>query len=197
MFLQLAERSLEDHESVLQVYRSWGHTEDNRFYFRKDFRKYEFFHNPSVSLQTKIRIVEKTSLLKAMYFIFLILVHFPYGLQFDHRIRDSFSRDVCKLQLGFFKPFVLFFSAILPAKYVGCKNAEREHRFTRSHLEDKSPEKYFAAGEEFALTSWSSRKQHCNSVSVGTVYTQCTLRIHLTYSALWSYTTTTICSFLF
>ena len=49
LFFIITERSLEDHESVLQVYRSWGHTEDNRFYFRKDFRKYEFFHNPSVS----------------------------------------------------------------------------------------------------------------------------------------------------
>jgi hypothetical protein len=41
------ERSLEDHESVLQVFRSWGHCGENRFYFRKDFRKYELFHNPT------------------------------------------------------------------------------------------------------------------------------------------------------
>ncbi len=42
------ERTLEDHETVLPVYRNWGHTEENKFYFRRDFKKYEFFHNPAV-----------------------------------------------------------------------------------------------------------------------------------------------------
>lgn len=41
------ERSLEDHECVHQIHRSWGSKEDNRFYFRKDFRKYELFKNPA------------------------------------------------------------------------------------------------------------------------------------------------------
>lgn len=43
------ERSLEDHEEVLQVYASWGRNKEkggNRFYFRQDFRKYEFFNSP-------------------------------------------------------------------------------------------------------------------------------------------------------
>lgn len=43
------ERSLEDHEEVLQVYASWGKNKEeseNKFYFRQDFRKYEFFHSP-------------------------------------------------------------------------------------------------------------------------------------------------------
>ncbi|KAL3242832.1 hypothetical protein MRX96_020995 [Rhipicephalus microplus] len=43
------ERSLEDHEEVLQVYASWGKNKEhsgNNFYFRQDFRKYEFFNSP-------------------------------------------------------------------------------------------------------------------------------------------------------
>lgn len=47
------ERSLEDHEEVLAVYRdmeSVAKQQNKRFVFRKDFRKYEFFHNPQVSV---------------------------------------------------------------------------------------------------------------------------------------------------
>ncbi|KDR11446.1 Growth factor receptor-bound protein 10, partial [Zootermopsis nevadensis] len=42
------ERSLEDHEEVLAVYDMEvdGRQTEKRFIFRKDFRKYEFFHNP-------------------------------------------------------------------------------------------------------------------------------------------------------
>lgn len=43
------ERSLEDHEEVLQVYASWAKNKElsgNKFYFRQDFRKYEFFNSP-------------------------------------------------------------------------------------------------------------------------------------------------------
>ncbi|XP_069700434.1 growth factor receptor-bound protein 14-like isoform X2 [Periplaneta americana] len=43
------ERSLEDHEEVLTVYHNMealGKHTDKRFVFRKDFRKYEFFHSP-------------------------------------------------------------------------------------------------------------------------------------------------------
>ncbi|GAB6030527.1 hypothetical protein CHUAL_007392 [Chamberlinius hualienensis] len=43
------ERSLEDHEEVLPIFISWergNKSHRNKFYFRKDFRKYEFFHNP-------------------------------------------------------------------------------------------------------------------------------------------------------
>ncbi|XP_064456799.1 growth factor receptor-bound protein 14-like isoform X2 [Ornithodoros turicata] len=41
------ERSLEDHEEVLQVYASWGKEQSkNKFIFRQDFRKYEFFDSP-------------------------------------------------------------------------------------------------------------------------------------------------------
>ncbi|XP_067005585.2 growth factor receptor-bound protein 10 [Anabrus simplex] len=43
------ERSLEDHEDVLSVYhdmQTFGRQTEKRFIFRKDFRKYEFFHNP-------------------------------------------------------------------------------------------------------------------------------------------------------
>ena len=44
------ERTLEDHESVFDVYHSWSGAEKNRLYFRKDFRKYDFFKHPTVSL---------------------------------------------------------------------------------------------------------------------------------------------------
>lgn len=43
------ERSLEDHEDVLKVFASWGQegkASENRFVFRQDFCKYEFFHTP-------------------------------------------------------------------------------------------------------------------------------------------------------
>lgn len=43
------ERNLEDHEEVLAVYRdmeSVAKQQNKRFVFRKDFRKYEFFHDP-------------------------------------------------------------------------------------------------------------------------------------------------------
>ncbi|XP_063223736.1 growth factor receptor-bound protein 14-like isoform X2 [Bacillus rossius redtenbacheri] len=43
------ERTLEDHEDVLRVHRNmevFGKHTEKRFIFRKDFRKYEFFHNP-------------------------------------------------------------------------------------------------------------------------------------------------------
>ncbi|XP_048505099.1 growth factor receptor-bound protein 14-like isoform X3 [Athalia rosae] len=43
------ERSLEDHEDVLSVHRdmeSFAPQYERRFIFRKDFRKYEFFHDP-------------------------------------------------------------------------------------------------------------------------------------------------------
>ncbi|KAG8180034.1 hypothetical protein JTE90_012879 [Oedothorax gibbosus] len=43
------ERSLEDHEDILQVYASWGKYRDsgeNKFIFKQDFCKYEFFRTP-------------------------------------------------------------------------------------------------------------------------------------------------------
>ena len=43
------ERHLEDHESVYQVHKSWSNMDDNKFAFRKDHRKYDFFVNPSVN----------------------------------------------------------------------------------------------------------------------------------------------------
>lgn len=49
-----AERSLEDHEDVLSVHRdmqTFCKYSERRFVFRKDYRKYEFFHNPLVSLR--------------------------------------------------------------------------------------------------------------------------------------------------
>lgn len=49
----IAERSLEDHEDVLSVHRdmqSFCRYSDRRFVFRKDYRKYEFFSDPQVSI---------------------------------------------------------------------------------------------------------------------------------------------------
>ena len=45
-----SERSLEDHEYVLTVYSSWGPQSDkgNKFIFKQDFCKYEFFRTPQV-----------------------------------------------------------------------------------------------------------------------------------------------------
>jgi len=45
----LSERSLEDHELILAIYLTWMTGDDNKFYLRKDFNKYELFRSPNVS----------------------------------------------------------------------------------------------------------------------------------------------------
>ncbi|KAJ6660816.1 hypothetical protein lerEdw1_017442 [Lerista edwardsae] len=40
------ERIIEDHEMVIEVQSKWGIEEGNRFSFRKNYAKYEFFKNP-------------------------------------------------------------------------------------------------------------------------------------------------------
>ncbi|KAJ7345696.1 hypothetical protein JRQ81_001646 [Phrynocephalus forsythii] len=46
LFLNYTERIIEDHEMVIEVQSKWGIEESNRFYFRKNYAKYEFFKNP-------------------------------------------------------------------------------------------------------------------------------------------------------
>lgn len=49
-FLSLfLERTIEDHESVMEVLTSWGLDTDSRLYFRKNYAKYEFFKKPLVT----------------------------------------------------------------------------------------------------------------------------------------------------
>ena len=43
------ERTIEDHELVIEVLSNWGMEEENKLYFRKNYAKYEFFKNPMVS----------------------------------------------------------------------------------------------------------------------------------------------------
>lgn len=40
------ERTIEDHELVIEVLSKWGMEEENKLYFRKNYAKYEFFKNP-------------------------------------------------------------------------------------------------------------------------------------------------------
>ncbi|CAB1328454.1 unnamed protein product [Coregonus sp. 'balchen'] len=40
------ERTIEDHESVMEVLSGWGIDTDSRLYFRKNYAKYEFFNKP-------------------------------------------------------------------------------------------------------------------------------------------------------
>ncbi|KAF7648993.1 hypothetical protein LDENG_00149160 [Lucifuga dentata] len=40
------ERTIEDHESVMEVLSGWGLDTDSRLYFRKNYAKYEFFKKP-------------------------------------------------------------------------------------------------------------------------------------------------------
>ncbi|XP_075385605.1 growth factor receptor-bound protein 14 isoform X2 [Tenrec ecaudatus] len=40
------ERTIEDHELVIDVLSNWGMEEENKLYFRKNYAKYEFFKNP-------------------------------------------------------------------------------------------------------------------------------------------------------
>ena len=44
------ERGLEHHELICHVYNTWTTADEGRFYFRKDFSKYELFRNPTVSV---------------------------------------------------------------------------------------------------------------------------------------------------
>ncbi|XP_048095836.1 growth factor receptor-bound protein 14 isoform X3 [Alosa pseudoharengus] len=50
LFEQLAhlgiERTIEDHESVMEVQSAWGMDSDSRLCFRKNYAKYEFFKKP-------------------------------------------------------------------------------------------------------------------------------------------------------
>ena len=47
------ERTLEDHESVLAVYKHHLNCSAGQLHFQKDFRKYEMFINPGVSCRKK------------------------------------------------------------------------------------------------------------------------------------------------
>ncbi|GAB1286375.1 Growth factor receptor-bound protein 14 [Apodemus speciosus] len=40
------ERTVEDHELLMEVMTHWGMEEDNKLYLRKNYAKYEFFKNP-------------------------------------------------------------------------------------------------------------------------------------------------------
>ncbi|XP_035606052.1 growth factor receptor-bound protein 14-like isoform X2 [Oncorhynchus keta] len=40
------ERTIEDHESVMEVLSGWGMDTESRLYFRKNYAKYEFFNKP-------------------------------------------------------------------------------------------------------------------------------------------------------
>ncbi|XP_051040524.1 growth factor receptor-bound protein 14 isoform X1 [Phodopus roborovskii] len=40
------ERTIEDHELVIEVLSHWGMEEENKLYLRKNYAKYEFFKNP-------------------------------------------------------------------------------------------------------------------------------------------------------
>ncbi|XP_013929203.1 PREDICTED: growth factor receptor-bound protein 14-like [Thamnophis sirtalis] len=42
------ERIVEDHEMIVEVHSKWGIEEDNKFYFRKNYAKYEFFKAPEI-----------------------------------------------------------------------------------------------------------------------------------------------------
>nr|XP_021528108.1 growth factor receptor-bound protein 14 [Aotus nancymaae] len=44
--LPVPERTIEDHELVIEVLSNWGIEEENKLYFRKNYAKYEFFKNP-------------------------------------------------------------------------------------------------------------------------------------------------------
>uniref|UniRef100_A0A665VGM8 Growth factor receptor bound protein 14 n=1 Tax=Echeneis naucrates TaxID=173247 RepID=A0A665VGM8_ECHNA len=50
------ERTIEDHESVMEVLSAWGMDTDSRLYFRKNYAKYEFFRKPLVK-SVKICVV--------------------------------------------------------------------------------------------------------------------------------------------
>ena len=50
MCVLVLERGIEHHELICQVHRTWSAADEGRFYFRKDFAKYELFRNPTVSV---------------------------------------------------------------------------------------------------------------------------------------------------
>ncbi|GFR29234.1 growth factor receptor-bound protein 14 [Trichonephila clavata] len=71
------ERSLEDHEDILQVYASWSNLKEseheNKFIFKQDFCKYEFFRTPQspdlakfVTLQNILSNGEKSPVVQSL-----------------------------------------------------------------------------------------------------------------------------------
>ena len=44
-----SERELEDHEQVVDVYRSWPREHNNAFLFKQNDTKYDLFEDPIVS----------------------------------------------------------------------------------------------------------------------------------------------------
>ncbi|KAF3843065.1 hypothetical protein F7725_001914 [Dissostichus mawsoni] len=73
------ERTIEDHESVMEVLSGWGMDTDCRLYFRKNYAKYEFFRKPldffpdhmfSISSETN-GMVDHSQLIQVSYFCLL------------------------------------------------------------------------------------------------------------------------------
>jgi len=59
------ERGIEHHELICQVHGTWSAVDEGRFYFRKDFSKYELFRNPTVRI-----LVARVSLTAGMFLTF-------------------------------------------------------------------------------------------------------------------------------
>lgn len=78
----VAERLLEDHEYVLSAsrdMRGYSRHAQFRYVFRKEYRKYEFFHNPQVS-KTIIILFKDVCFCHIKFSAFTIskTVHFYY-----------------------------------------------------------------------------------------------------------------------
>lgn len=65
------ERTIEDHESVMEVLSGWGMDTDSRLYFRKNYAKYEFFRKPldffpdhMVSISSETNTVDHSQLIQ-------------------------------------------------------------------------------------------------------------------------------------
>uniref|UniRef100_A0A672IL60 Growth factor receptor bound protein 14 n=1 Tax=Salarias fasciatus TaxID=181472 RepID=A0A672IL60_SALFA len=68
------ERTIEDHESVMEVLSGWAMDTDSRLYFRKNYAKYEFFRKPldffpdhmlSISTETNVFLCPTQTFLKS------------------------------------------------------------------------------------------------------------------------------------
>uniref|UniRef100_A0A4W5RWU8 Growth factor receptor bound protein 14 n=1 Tax=Hucho hucho TaxID=62062 RepID=A0A4W5RWU8_9TELE len=102
------ERTIEDHESVMEVLSGWGMDTDSRLYFRKNYAKYEFFNKPldffpdhMVSLSSETNgIMNHSQLIQVSIKQLSTCLHFKVTevvpvswTQIKQRVKKHFRRD--------------------------------------------------------------------------------------------------------
>lgn len=88
MFVFFIERNLEDHECLSAIQKNWANSDGNKFIFRKDFTKYEFYKNPNVSFRGGSFVWLRRTLLTKKIFCVFLQQFFPPSMV-DTKIPDD------------------------------------------------------------------------------------------------------------